>query len=262
MPMGHWYALRGAFLQQWRETADGRQFLLVLIGQIPLVAMIGWIAHSSENAAVVATVAIGALFMVVWNQSVFRIGFSLTGELMAGTLELNLLARSPLVLIMFGKALAQIAFLALTGAVALAVALMVVSDPVVIARWPMFLVSFAVAIVAAVALQFLFAPLTFLVRGSPGFFNAILPLGVVLSGFVAPVTVLPLALEIPARALPTSWAMEALVRSIDGTGSGWRIAAGWAAALALATVFGFLEWRLFDVAERRARLRGGLMAGG
>ena len=259
--MGHLYALRGAFLQQWRVTASRYQVLLIAISQVPTAAAAAWIARASAEPGISLAIAVGAAFVVIWNVTVFRTGFSLLDERWAGTLELNLLSRSPLTLVMLGKSLAFVVFFALVGLLSFAAALLVAREIASIEHATAFALSLTLVVLAVVALQFLFAPLSFLVGAQGGFFNAIMPLGVVLSGFFYPISLLPNWFEWLARLLPTAWAMEALVWSINGKEGLGRVALNWAPAVALLVAFALLEFGLFVRAERRARLSGGLTEG-
>ncbi|MYA20932.1 MAG: ABC transporter permease [Chloroflexi bacterium] len=259
--MGHLYALRGAFLQQWRDTATPYQVLLVSLGQVPTAVAAAWIARSSVEHGVSLAIAVGATFVVIWNVAVFQTGWSLLGERWAGTLELNLLSRSPLALVMLGKSLAFVAFFGLIGLLSFTAALLVATEIAGIERPASFALSLTLVVLAVVSLQFIFAPLGFLVGAQGGFFNAIRPLGVVLSGFFYPVALLPDWLEWLARLLPTAWAMEALVWSINGKEDIGRIALNWAPAVALVVLVAIVEVVLFVQAERRARVFGGLTEG-
>ena len=70
---------------------------------------------------------------------------------------------------------------------------------------------------------YLFAPLFVLVKGRPGFFNALLPLGTALSGFLYPISQLSSEAQIVAHILPTSWAMDGVIRSVREGESAARI---------------------------------------
>ena len=259
--MGHLYALQGAFLQQWRITASRYQIFLIAISQIPTAAAAAWIARASSEPGISLAIAVGAAFVVVWNVCVFRTGFSLLNERWDGTLEVNLLSRSPLTLVMLGKSLAYVVFFGLVGLLSFAAALIVANEVASIEHPTAFALSLTLVVLAVVALQFLFAPLSFLVGAQGGFFNAIMPLGVVLSGFFYPISLLPNWFEWLARLLPTSWAMEALVWSINGQEDLGRVALNWLPAVGLLIAFALLECGLFVRAERRARLSGGLTEG-
>ena len=69
---------------------------------------------------------------------------------------------------------------------------------------------------------------------------------------------LPSSLEAVARLLPTAWAMEAVVDSIDGGGSDATILLHLGIALALSAALIAVACWLFVEAERRVRLSGNL----
>ena len=255
--MGHIYAMRAAYLQQWRLSI-GAYNLISIFDYIPVVAVLSWIATRSDNPAVLAYVSVGVFLMVIWNMSIFRMGWSLNNEAFQGTLELSLVSRTPIVLVMFGKALALATFSTITASVAVVALLAFSRSWVDVASVPLLLGSFAVAMFALIACGFIFAPVMVLARGRGGFFNAILPFGTVLSGFLYPISLLPGGLHTVARFLPTSWAMEALIRSTEGGASTWRIAGDWMAALAIATVYLGLTYLMFRIVEKRIRVTGAL----
>ena len=91
-----------------------------------------------------------------------------------------------------------------------------------------------------------------------GCYQCIFDIGTVLSGFLYPVTQLPGALQIAARFLPTSWAMEGVIRSVEGSASNWRIAGDWSAALAIAAVYLALTFLMFRKVEKRLKVTGAL----
>jgi ABC-type multidrug transport system permease subunit len=79
---------------------------------------------------------------------------------------------------------------------------------------------------------------------------------VVFSGFLYPISILPMAFKIIARLLPTSWAMDGVIHSIEGQVSMWRIAGDWGIALAISLVYVFLTHALLKVVERKVRRTG------
>ena len=259
--VGHLLAVRGAFLQQWRVTARVRELVLITFFQAPLAIGLGWVARSSDEPAIVATVAIGAGLMILWNMAVFYTGFAMVGELVDGTLELNMLSRSPVALVMLGKSLAFMTFYAMPAAIGGVGAWLMAGSNASAARPEMFALSVVVVLASVVVVQFLFAPLTLLVGGTSGFFNAIMPAGVVLSGYLYPVATLPFGLEVVARILPTSWAMEAFVWSLTGSHGASDILLRLLVAVGLSLVFILLERYIFRLAETRAQLQGSLTGG-
>lgn len=254
-------ALRGAFVQHWQHTARRSELLFNSLNQVALVVTLGWIASRGTDETAVSAVAVGIVLLVLWRAAVFQLGFLVVDANNAGTLEMEIIARAPVALLMLGKTLAAAAFYGALG-VGAAVIVILVGGGLVgggapeVARAGWFAAGVPVAVVAVVSLAFLFGPLTFVVGGKPGFFNAIIPAGIVLSGFVHPVALLPAPFEVLARLLPTAWAMEALQFTLSGEAGAPRIVLGWAVAILLsAATLAFSAW-LFAVAERRVRRVG------
>ncbi len=255
-PARHARVFSIVLLSQWlamRSTAD---FVSTFFNGVPRFAILAWIAAQSDDSTVVATVSVGVVLLVVWTASVFRVGFALRTEAVIGTLDLNLLSRSPLVLITMGKAAAVVLSFVPNALVALLVVLVVTREPIAIAMLPAFAVAMALAAVSLLSVAFIFVPAMFLAGGRPGSFNAITPFGAVLSGFVYPLDVLPGWLEVVARLLPTSWAMESVRWAIFGGHDATDFLGQWAVAAGLTAVWAGLAVWLFGVAQHRLRRTG------
>ena len=229
-----------------------------IIGALGPAIVVGWVAGRSGNLTAMAYVFIGASLSMMWNTGIFRTGRSLANEHIAGTLDLLMTTRTPLPVLMFGKALAVIAFGAINGLVTFAVVLAFTQRLPSIDNVALFFLAAVVALQAVVVSSFFFAPFSYLVGVKSGFFNAIMPFGAVVSGFLYPIDVLPGWLEAVARCLPTAWAMEATVDAIDASSSDVRVLLDLAAALALSATLLALSYGLFLKAERRVRVTGDL----
>jgi ABC-type multidrug transport system permease subunit len=155
---------------------------------------------------------------------------------------------------MLGKSLALCFFSLLTGAGAFVVILIVSQHTIPISNLPLAVISLAITLFVMICAGFIFCPITVLVGEPSGLFATVMPFGVVCSGFLYPINLLPAALQIIARGLPTSWAMESIIMATTGSGSVWEIVARWAIALALAVVYLFLTQLLFRLVERRVRV--------
>ena len=97
-------------------------------------------AWTQGNDAVVATyVVVGVVLLTTSNRSLFQMGWSLSGELFAGTLQHVVLSRTPMALVLFGKAAAAASSAFFSGLIALLVAwwmardLIEVADPALLA---------------------------------------------------------------------------------------------------------------------------------
>lgn len=230
----------------------------MLLSSIPQVAVIAWIASRTDDPAILGYLAVGGPLMVVWNIVVFRTGWALLGELFEGTLDLALVSRTPLILVTLGKSFALIVFTTLLGATSsVLVFLAIVGRTIEIPSLPILAVSFIVAIVSLMALSFVFAPFGVLVGGRPGFMNAIMPAGVVFSGFLYPTSLFSPALESIARILPSAWAMDGVLKSVRGAPF-LEIATTWGIALALSAVYLGGTYFLFKMVEARVRVTGAL----
>ena len=256
--MGYLVAIQGAFLNQWLGIVRSANYLNFLISAIPTVYVVTWLADKSDDPAVLALIVIGAPFMVVWNTSVFRMGWSVSQERLLGTLELSLATRTPLIFIMLGKALAMTMFILLSSLVALVVVVAVSRETIEVARVGMLIPSIAIALIGLFSAAFVFAPLTLLIVARPGFFGALMPFGVAFSGFLYPVTSLPGIVQPISWFLPTSWAMRSVVSSVGGGGSTLELLGFWGMALLLSMAYWGIIFFLFKKVEARIRVTGAI----
>ena len=248
-------AMSGAFLQHWLLTARPAELAFNAFNQLATVAVIAWLARLSGRGEVIAVIAFGVVFMVVWRAAVFHVGGLVNGAFNQGTLELEMMSRAPIVLVMLGKTLAAVSFFGTVGIGGFALVLLIGGAVPTVARPELLLPTLIVSTLAVVSTAFLFAPLAFLVGGRGGCFNAIVPIGVVLGGFVQPIGLLPLPVEVLARLLATAWAMEGLSLVLEG-GPLIEVAARWLVSLALsAATFALVGW-LFVRAEGQLRTIG------
>jgi ABC-type polysaccharide/polyol phosphate export permease len=254
--MNNMRAVMAAFSQQWKAMFTSITSLSFLISAVPTVAVLAWIAIRSNNQQVLTYLLVGAPLGGIWSGMVFRIGWSLTDELHAHTLEFAMISQTPMALVMFGKSLAQLVYAIPTGIVSLITMLLVTRQVPMIADLPLLIVSLFFVLIALIITSLLFAPLMVVVGGQAGFFNAILPLGILINGFMFPIERLPLALETVARMLPLSWAMSGVWQSINGTGTLTSALGAW--GLCILTSAGLLgvTYLMFKVVIKRIRVTG------
>ena len=81
-------------------------------------------------------VAVGSLFWVLWTMTVFRIGISLSSEFYEGTFEADLTSRTPLMLIILGKAAAVMVLSLIASTLVMVVVLVVLQHWIDIASIP------------------------------------------------------------------------------------------------------------------------------
>jgi ABC-type multidrug transport system permease subunit len=249
-------AVFSAFLQQWKTTSASIINVSAFIGGVPIAAVLAWIAIRSDNPNVLNYILVGAPLMTIWNMVIFRVGWSLNTELNGRTLEFCMISRTPMIILMFGKALAQIAYSIPAGIIALIAMFLVTRQLPHVASYPLLFVSLCCIIIGVAIIGLLLAATMVLVGGRAGFFNAIIPLGALLTGFIFPIDRLPIGLEVVARLLPTSWAMAGIWQSIRGPDSVWSVAGIWAAFILASAVLLGITYLMFKTVEKRVRITG------
>lgn len=245
-----------SFALQWREVRPGLATLTIFFVPVPTMAVIGWVAGKSESPEVIAHVAIGAMLMTIWNLGVFRFGFMLQNEVAQQMIDPMLVSRAPIILAMLGKSLGHLAGLAVITPVSVATILVMAQQAPAVQHPGALAVSLPVAGFALVSAGLVLAPFQVLSGGKEGALNSLQPLGVVLSGFLYPIDVLPAGLIFVSRMLPTSWAMRAIDSAIAGDASLARLTTYCALALLLSALYVLVAVFLFQRVDRRIRMRG------
>ncbi len=251
---GNYFALMGAFRQEWCTVRRTSSYANFIISGIFNVIILAWFARQASNPVAIAYLALGSSLMLIWFNSVFQIGWALSDERWNGLLDVSLVSRTPVIVAMLGKSLAISVFSMLSGSGAFILVLLVSQHPLPLANLPFALLSLAVAMFVIICTGFIFCPITVLIGEPSGFFATVMPFGTACSGFLYPVHILPAALQVIARGLPTSWAMEAVIMSTTGSGSNWDIILKLLVALALAGVYLFITQLLFRLVEWRVRV--------
>jgi ABC-2 type transport system permease protein len=222
------------------------------------VAALAWVADQSSSSAVYSYLLVGAPLMAVWNSVIFRVGWSLSIELNGRTLEFALITRTPLIFILFGKSLAEITYGIPTGLAAFLAMVLVTRQLPPVANLPMLAISLLFLIVSMAVTGLLLAPTVLLVKGRGGFFNSIMSLGVLLSGFLFPIEQLPWALRAFAMVLPTSWAMTGVWQSVRSVEPYASVAGALSMCILMSLMIFGLTYLLFRAVEKRIRVTGAL----
>lgn len=251
-------AIMAAFVQQWKTTATDIASISMLFETLPLAAVLAWMAMQSTVPSVLTYLLVGAPLMSICNGLLFRVGGSLNNELWGHTLDFALISRTPLMVVLFGKSLAQLIFRIPQGAITLLAMFIVTRQLPEVASLPLLLVSLVFACIGLVTMSLLFAPFMVLVGGKAGFFNAIMPLAVVLSGFLFPIDRLPLALEALARLMPTSWAMASIWQAINGLDSTWSFVSAVLACVLTSALLLVVTYLMCRIVEKKLRVTGEL----
>ena len=220
--MGYLWAVRAAFIYHWRILTAGAGYLTGIIGVAPYGIALAWMAAANGDPSVVLHISAGVFLMFSWNFSVARIGFSLQYEMRNGTLELNLVSRTPLMIVVLAKAMAVVALAPLTGLVGFA-AVVIVSQSLPHSPNPAaVLVSVGVGMVTILGVGFLSAPIAHL-----------------------------------SRLVPITHGLAAFRQAVTGAEIG-AVASLLAGELAVALSYGLVGYLIFRLAEMNATRLGSL----
>lgn len=260
--MGYYYALSAVFSYQWRLLIGRFSSFSIFFAPIPTFAVIMWVARGSGDPQVVTYLLLGGWLTVTWYNMVFRTGYSLNDEIWDGTVPFDLASRTPLILILLGKALAVVAFSGIVGGLAAVLILLAApQDSLRLLDSPQLLFSLALAFLGLIVVAFSFAPFMVLGGGRAGFFNAIMPAGAVFSGFLFPISLFPDVIEVILRLLPTVWAMDAVRMSLVGESLTRGMVTAWVLTIALSVAWFVVIYFMFRKVEERVRITGILNIG-
>lgn len=254
---GHFYAVWGAFRQQWKANVSTGDDYIGIVANLPMVVAFAWIATRSDRADVLPYISVGLFFMTLWNVSQNRIRWSLANEAWIGTLEFSLLSRSPLMGVLLGKALAHTAWAAGPAALAFGVGLAIAGRAPQVQSVAGLLASAVAAAIGLLAIAFILAPFGVLAGRALDPIIAVRPLILVFSGFLYPVSLLPQPFETMARLLPTSWAMDGVIHAAQH-GDPAQVPLDVAVSLAVSGVYMAVSYVLFRKVEERVRTTAAL----
>ena len=251
-------ATTASFVLYWRLHIWGARNVIILFSNVPHLVAIGWIASTSGDSTVLSYIYFGSLLYPIWNLGTFRLAWFVVAEVLEQTFDPVLVSRTPLMLDMLGKALAILSATAVQAPIAIFTIWAVSQRLPEVGSYPLLLASLLIAMFSVFSVSFLFAPFHTLTGGRVGVLNAIWPLGIVVSGFLYPITELPLGLQVIARLLPTSWGMEGIKESIEYAGNAGMILRQWSITLGISLLYFAATAGMFLFAERRVRLTGSL----
>lgn len=246
--------------KEWKDSTLGASQVYKYLGDAARSAVLAWIIYQSGAFGTLGYVSVGTALIALWTGVISLGGWSLDNELYGRTLEFMFISRTKLPVILFSKTLAQALYEMPCGLISFITAVLVAHAWPQFANPPALMVSLLFALSGMLVIGFFFSALVVLVSGRAGFFMGIMPFIAVISGFVLPVNQLPLWLEVPARFIPSSWAMDSVWASLQGISSWWAMLGDWGLSLLLGIVWFTLTYYLCSTVENRIRIRGTLGA--
>jgi len=249
-------AMLASVIQQWKQISFSFGNLGFFLATIPMAVVFTWIAMQRGDNEVLAYLSIGLPLMTVWSGVAFRIGYTLTTELSNQVLQFVYISRTPVIIVSLGKALAQVLWGLPTGIISFMVIFLMTRTLPDISNPAALIISLLLVVIGITVASLFFSPMMVLVGGRGGFFNTIIPFGLVLSGFLFPIDRLPLVLKVLARLMPTSWAMDGVRLSLGNGGSWPEIFSSWGMCLLTSVLLGGITYAMFRIVERRIRITG------
>jgi hypothetical protein len=217
------------------------------------VVSVGWIVSRTGASDIITAAAFGCFLTALWRSSAFMGGWILSQAHDAGALDMEMTTCSSLSIIIFGRLTAVVAVYGATAVLAAAVVLLLGHGALEVGSPLLLLLSIPVAGLAIVACAYILIPMSFLTGGLPGFFNAILPGVVIVSGFLQPTDLLPGPVKFIGGLFGTTWAMDAIRHAIPREPDIGTVATSLLLSLVLSISFLVVARMLIGIAEQRLR---------
>jgi ABC-type multidrug transport system permease subunit len=258
--MDQWRVITLTITKEWKIAGGLLPYFFKLVTDASRAAALAWIIYQSGNLDSLGFLTIGVALLAIWAGGSAFGGWALEQELSGRTLDHALISRTSMPLILFSKVLGEIVREIPSAIIAGAVVLLVARHIPSFANPGALIFSLFLAIIQITIVCTTLAAITTLVAADAGAMIGIIPFGAVLSGLILPAANMPLALEIPARCVPSTWAMEGVWLSVGGTGSWGSILLAWAVSIILSAFWLIATKYLCKVAERKIRIKGTLGA--
>jgi ABC-2 type transport system permease protein len=259
--LNQWRIITLTIVKEWKTIGGPLAVALKLVTDATRGAALAWIIYKSGNLDALGFLTVGVALLAIWSGGSAFGGWALEIELNGRTLDHALISRTSMALVLFSKILAQIIYEIPAAIIAGATVLLVVRTIPAVANPGALIISVALVIAGMTIVCTLLGAITVLAGARAGAMIGVVPFGAVLSGLILPVGNLPLALEIPARMVPTSWGMDGVWYAIAGTSSWGSILAAWGVCIALTAAWIFGTIYLCKVVERRICIEGSLSSG-
>jgi ABC-2 type transport system permease protein len=199
---------------------------------------------------------IGSSFLGIWQAVMFGIVSSLNSEILGRTIEFTIISKTPLLVVLLSKSLAQMIFGIPAGIIAFVVMVAITQQVPYIANVLIFCISILLSVIGLAVVCLLLSPAMVLTGKRFALLIPVLPIVMILSGFIFPVQSLPLGLEIIARLLPSSWALSSVFQSLDNPRFSLEIILDWSLFLLTSVAWLIITHQLLKIVEKRLRAVG------
>jgi ABC-type multidrug transport system permease subunit len=202
---------------------------------------------------IITAATFGCFMTALWLTAAFRGGWILSQAHEVGALEIEMTTRSSLASIIFGRLVAIIVLYSVVASLLAIVVVLFGGRNFEVGSPSLLLLSTPFALLSIVACAYILIPLSFLTGGLPGFFNAILPGVVLVSGFLQPTNLLPAAVKVIGLCFGTTWAMDAIRQSLQRDANTRSVSVSLLLSLLISALYLAVSKGLIGIAERKMR---------
>ena len=247
-------AIAAAFEMALRQNVMDTFILFAVLVQPLVIALLAlWMLHG-QGADYAVFVVVGSGMTGLWSSLLFISGNSINFERWSGTLEILVGLPTPIPVIVFGKALANVTQSLLSMVAGYFAASLLFGYPLQVEQPLLFVISLAFTVVAFVSFGLIIAPVFVINPGVQGFQNAMEFPVYILSGFLFPIALLPGWTTPLSYLLAPYWAARALHGASSGGASPSEVAFCWGMMLLFSLIYLFVSSRLFRLMIRKARV--------
>lgn len=214
--------------------------------------------YNSGETNFFSYVVLGSGLMSLWGCICFSSAGDINRERHGGTLAIIYAAPVKFNEIIMGKILGNTFLSLLSFFICLFISVVLFHIPIIIGNPLLFIISFLATIISFVVIATIVAYLLMLSRKTELYMNCIeVPL-IVLSGFVFPVSILPMPIQIISKILPSTYAVELMRSSVYGVESKDMFWKEFALLLFISFIYSVLSKKLYRIIDKKVRIEGNL----
>ena len=249
----NWRTMWVAAEMNFRQTVMDAFIIFTILIQPLIIAVLALWMLREKGSEYIMFVVVGSGMTGLWSGLLFICGNSITNERWSGTLETLVGVPTPLSVIIIGKNLANVIQSLASMAVSYLLAALIFGYSLQISQPLLFVISFALTVVAFISFGLLIAPLFVMNPSVQSWQNGLEFPIYILSGFLFPIALLPGWTTPLSYLLPTYWAARALHGTSSANASLDEILLSWGMMLLFSAIYLFIASKLFKKMLVKAR---------
>lgn len=251
---GYLLVIRYAFEMTIRSNMVDAFILFTIIVQPMLIAILAIWMLQERGGDYAIFVVVGSGMSGLWSSLLFVSGNSITGERWTGTLENLVGSPTPIQVVVFGKALAQVTQSLLSMIACYALVAYVFRLPLNIEQPVVFFSSIAVIIFGFVCFGLIVASFFIVTPEIQRWQNGLEFPVFILAGFLFPIVLLPGWTTPLSYLLTPYWATRVLHAATNGTATSAEIGLTWGMIALFSIFYLAISNKMFEVMVRKARV--------